>query len=212
MSTKSDELKFAEAYGEDKVKFSSFGRSTQKQEVLNNSSFALIRQIAEYQDGGTTLLGHGGAQAIRDHSSVMNLIRGKKEPSPAASSFTPRTAVSLVHAAKPLRNRSSLQSFLQQGGVDLEEPPETALKARPQERHIDAVVAAAEIVAESAPEVRKSVPEMETSAKKASVPVAKAASANRFSNLFKSAGHVYSRMRRTEDSLPIIYMRLLKCR
>ena len=50
MSKANDENNFVKAYGENEVSFQYFDENTDPQDLLQNSAFSLIRQIAKEQD------------------------------------------------------------------------------------------------------------------------------------------------------------------
>lgn len=78
MSKANDENNFVKAYGENEVSFQNFDENTDPQDQLQNSAFSLIRQIAKEQDEKEypeSLLGNG--DGLKDHDSVMSLIKGQ---------------------------------------------------------------------------------------------------------------------------------------
>ena len=109
MSKANDENNFVKAYGENEVSFQNFDENTEPQDQLQNSAFSLIRQIAKEQDEKEhpeSLLGNG--DGLKDHDSVMSLIKGQHS-TPVNFKQDP---INIAHIAKPLKNRSSLISFL----------------------------------------------------------------------------------------------------
>ena len=111
MSKANDEHNFVKAYDENGVSFQNFDENSDEQSQLENSAFSLIRQIAkekEQRDHPESQLGNG--DGLKDHDSVMSLIKGENS---TPVNFKQNT-VNIAHIAKPLRNRSSLISFLKE--------------------------------------------------------------------------------------------------
>lgn len=200
MSKSNDEHNFVNAYGESGLNFQKFDENTDQKDELQNSPFSLIRQIAKEQDDKdpvSSLL--GSADGLKDHSSVMSLIKGEKS-SPV--NFK-QDSVNIAHIAKPLRNRSSLISFLREdndaAGLMARAPVDYLLEtgnysfsdAKSQSHYSD-------------PQ-RNSV--YENALQNDS---SKNTSKGRYSSLFKSNSHLASSSN-SEDSLQAIYKRLLKC-
>lgn len=116
MSKANDENNFVKAYGENEVSFQNFDENTDPQDQLQNSAFSLIRQIAKEQDEKEhpeSLLGNG--DGLKDHDSVMSLIKGQHS-TPVNFKQDP---INIAHIAKPLKNRSSLISFLREDNDDV---------------------------------------------------------------------------------------------
>lgn len=116
MSKANDENNFVKAYGENEVSFQNFDENTDPQDQLQNSAFSLIRQIAKEQDEKEhpeSLLGNG--DGLKDHDSVMSLIKGQHS---TPVNFK-QDAINIAHIAKPLKNRSSLISFLREDNDDV---------------------------------------------------------------------------------------------
>ncbi len=111
MTKANDEHNFVKAYEENDVSFQNFDENSEEQGGLENSAFSLIRQIAkakDEKDNPEPLLGSG--DGLKDHESVMSLIKGEKS---TPVNFK-HDSINIAHVAKPLRNRSSLISFLKE--------------------------------------------------------------------------------------------------
>ena len=108
MATNDDELKFVTANHEEGVNFKSFETSKKKEDLCENSSFALLRQMAQ-------------ATVIRDSNSLRDLITGQDK-------LKGLDTLSIKDASRPLRNRSSIQAFLSQG--QQQENVQTALTSQ----------------------------------------------------------------------------------
>ena len=111
MTKANDEHNFVKAYEENDVSFQNFDENSEEQGGLENSAFSLIRQIAkakDEKDNPESLLGSG--DGLKDHDSVMSLIKGEKS---TPVNFK-HDSINIAHIAKPLRNRSSLISFLKE--------------------------------------------------------------------------------------------------
>lgn len=195
MSKANDEHNFVNAYGESGVNFQNFDENTDPQDELHNSAFSLIRQIAGEQDEKDhpqPLL--GSADGLKDHSSVMSLIKGEQS---TPVNFK-HDSVNIAHIAKPLRNRSSLISFLREDNdaaglmarAPVDYPPQNySSQTKRQNQYIS--------TEQNESSVYDSLRQNDNSK-------------GRFSALFKSNSQA-ALSSYSEDSLQAIYKRLLKC-
>ncbi|MGN0914740.1 MAG: hypothetical protein ACI4NE_00065 [Succinivibrio sp.] len=192
MSGMNDESWFAAAYHEKDVTFRKFDERSEERKSLNNSSFSLIRQIAEVSeknDDSNELSATG--EGLKDHDSVMSLIKGEKSK---PTSFN-AASVSISQAAKPLTHRSSLISFLR------EDNDEAGIAARtPLENYYNPSERSGRYAASQ----DGTVSLREYSSAQSSN------GSGRYSSLFKSKNQ-QDQSSGADDSLQSIYKRLLKC-
>lgn len=197
MTKANDENNFVKAYGENEVSFQNFDENTDPQDQLQNSAFSLIRQIAKEQDEKEhpeTLLGNG--DGLKDHDSVMSLIKGQHS-TPVNFKQDP---INIAHIAKPLKNRSSLISFLREDNDDVGfaarapiDYPTDNYSVNNQNRALKQ--------SNYSEKYSDNHSEFQNNSEKTK-------SKGRFSALFKSNHETSSN---NEDSLQAIYKRLLKC-
>lgn len=200
MSKANDENNFVKAYGENEVSFQNFDENTDPQDQLQNSAFSLIRQIAKEQDEKEypeSLLGNG--DGLKDHDSVMSLIKGQHS-TPVNFKQDP---INIAHIAKPLKNRSSLISFLREDNDDVGfaarapiDYPRDNYSFNNQKNDLKNS-SYSEKYSDKYSEIHNNTNDSETTKSK-----------GRFSALFKSNHETSST---NEDSLQAIYKRLLKC-
>ena len=108
MATNDDELKFVTANHEEGVNFKSFETSKKKEDLCENSSFSLLRQMAQAKNDLVQSSDLSNSTVIRDSNSLRDLITGQAK-------LKGLDTLSIKDASRPLRNRSSIQAFLSQG-------------------------------------------------------------------------------------------------
>lgn len=121
MATNDDELKFVTANHEEGVNFKSFETSKKKEDLCENSSFALLRQMAQAKNDLVQSSDLSNSTVIRDSNSLRDLITGQDK-------LKGLDTLSIKDASRPLRNRSSIQAFLSQG--QLQEDVHVALSSK----------------------------------------------------------------------------------
>ena len=104
MSSKQDEQKFIDSYGENGVNFKNFSESSQSEDNCATSQFTLLREMS-------TIKEELEETDPSSPNSVMELIKGN-EPKKKKDN---EPKVNINYVAKPLRNRSSLPNFLKAG-------------------------------------------------------------------------------------------------
>lgn len=183
MAVKKDESSFVKAYKDEGIEFKSFQESQRRQDRAENSSFSLMRGLAQSKDEASE---HGvlgsSLPPLRDRGSIMNLVHGKTSASSALNSL-PEARVNLMDVARPLRNRSSIHAFLSQNV-----PDDMAFDTNPYIQNHDSTVAP--------------IPSSQG---------AQVAPQKRYSSLFKNSGSSEFNQNKTSDSLQDIYKRLLEC-
>lgn len=121
MATNDDELKFVTANHEEGVNFKSFETSKKKEDLCENSSFSLLRQMAQAKNDLVQSSDLSNSTVIRDSNSLRDLITGQDK-------LKGLDTLSIKDASRPLRNRSSIQVFLSQG--QQQENVQTALTSQ----------------------------------------------------------------------------------
>lgn len=95
-----DEDQFIKAHNEQGVNFKSFNSSKNKADECANSSFSLLRQMAYSQEKV-------------EQDTIVNLLKQTKEQASFESPID-NPKIKIADVARPLKNRSSIHSFLQQ--------------------------------------------------------------------------------------------------
>lgn len=184
MAVKKDESSFVKAYKDEGIEFKSFQESQRRQDRAENSSFSLMRGLAQSKEEASE---HGvlgsSLPPLRDRGSIMNLVHGKTSASSAPNSL-PEARINLVDVARPLRNRSSIHAFLSQNVPE----EDMSFDTNPYLQNHDSTVA----------------PIPPSSG-------AQTTSQKRYSSLFKSSGNSEFNQNKNSDSLQDIYKRLLEC-